>query len=225
MSMSDGEPETTLEDEKIYSIGRLMGGILHEVNNPLNAILMNAELAQMLLNQDGDAAQIRGTLQTIAKEVRRAGELTRQISNYMRAENFSPDGESSLAEATELAIKMLGSSVRKADVTLKTEIASDLPPKPVNKIALTQAIANLLFVAIRQQAKTIRLSVRVENGCQQVLVDHDGRPVRIDGELAHGWQLVRAVAAGHGGKLEIPSAGGTSPRMVLEFPADGSSDL
>ena len=61
---------------RVSVLGELSGAIAHEVNQPLTAILSNAQAALYLLEQDQpNLAEIRDALQDIVQEDNRAGEV------------------------------------------------------------------------------------------------------------------------------------------------------
>lgn len=49
--------------------------LLHDVRNPLNNIAMNAELAKMILDSQGDQKRLGAAIEVILKECRKCGEL------------------------------------------------------------------------------------------------------------------------------------------------------
>ena len=49
--------------------------LLHDVRNPLNNIAMNAELAKLILDSQGDPKRLGTAIDVILKECRKCGEL------------------------------------------------------------------------------------------------------------------------------------------------------
>jgi signal transduction histidine kinase len=74
-----------LEREKLAVTGRLAATLAHEVNNPLEGI---SNLAFLLVTDQSLSAEARAHAELLAKEVQRAGEITRQTLGFCRASNI-----------------------------------------------------------------------------------------------------------------------------------------
>jgi PAS domain S-box-containing protein len=73
--------------QKMESVGRLAGGVAHDFNNMLGAILGNADLA---LSDLGDSAPGAHELREIRKAAERSAELTRQLLAFARKQTIAP---------------------------------------------------------------------------------------------------------------------------------------
>ena len=71
-----------LQAEKMSAIGQLVGGMAHEINNPLASILVNMEL---LLQDAQDPTQLE-TLNSIKLETDRAAQIVRNLLTYVRGQ-------------------------------------------------------------------------------------------------------------------------------------------
>src|SRR5438309_10471621 len=70
---------------RVSTMGELAASVAHELNQPLGAILSNAEAAEMFLNQDPPALQdVREILSDIRKDDERAGEVIRRMRSLLR---------------------------------------------------------------------------------------------------------------------------------------------
>ena len=69
---------------RVSTIGELTTSLAHELNQPLTAILANAQAAQRLIDQGADRAEIREALQDIVDEDKRAGEVIRRLRELLR---------------------------------------------------------------------------------------------------------------------------------------------
>ena len=76
-----------LEAQKMESVGRLAGGVAHDFNNMLSAILGYAELAMM---QSTPSDRIRDYLKTIERSALRSAELVRQLLAFARRQTVAP---------------------------------------------------------------------------------------------------------------------------------------
>ncbi|MGM0431362.1 MAG: PAS domain S-box protein [Spirochaetota bacterium] len=72
--------------QKLESLGRLAGGIAHEFNNQLGAIL---GLSELMLEEYSDNQHIRGHMESIMEAVRNAADLTKQLLAFARKQNHT----------------------------------------------------------------------------------------------------------------------------------------
>lgn len=87
------EPERIQQCERLFSLGALAAGLIHELNNPLNAILMNAELGLLRLQKASDQDELLRILQKISQEAKRGGLLTRNVVEFAKTGVASPNGK------------------------------------------------------------------------------------------------------------------------------------
>ncbi|WP_221032988.1 CHASE domain-containing protein [Actomonas aquatica] len=135
--------ETQLaETQKLESLGVLAGGIAHDFNNLLTGMLGNASLISLELPPETEVGHSAREIETAA---RRAAELCRQMLAYSGRGKFVVE-RLDLSSAIRELVPLLRSSVR-ADVTLKLDLADDLPPIDVDPSQLRQIIMNLVINA------------------------------------------------------------------------------
>ena len=148
------EAETALQRRelahltRVSAMGELSGAIAHEINQPLTAILANAQAAQDILAQrPPNLAEIAEILQDIVQADNRAGEVVHRIRNLMKK------GESTLVRldinevvtgtAALLRNEMIGRRVR-----CELELAPCLPVVLGDSVQLQQVIMNLVMNAM-----------------------------------------------------------------------------
>jgi len=81
--------ERLAQAERLASLGAMAGAIAHEINNPMNNILMNAELAQLLLESDEARGEILAALARVVEGARRCGQITESVLGFSRASGGS----------------------------------------------------------------------------------------------------------------------------------------
>ncbi len=137
------EDKEKLEDQmrqmqKMESIGRLAGGVAHDFNNMLTAIMGSADLALAQLAPEDRA---RPRLATIKQASESAANLTRQLLAFSRKQIIAPrilDLNEVVQSLPGLLQRMIGEDVR-----LRTLPAKDLPPVKVDPGQVEQIIMNL----------------------------------------------------------------------------------
>ena len=151
---------------RVSMLGELSGSLAHELNQPLTAILSNAQAAQRFLAGNApDINEIRDILGDIVKEDQRAGEVIRRLRllfNKGETEHRPLD----VNEAVQEAIQLTHGDLLNRGVTVHSEIAPDLPAVGGDRVQLQQVVLNLLMNACDAMRETPaderRILVRTE---------------------------------------------------------------
>jgi PAS domain S-box-containing protein len=130
-----------LQSQKMEAVGQLAGGVAHDFNNILTAIVGYADL---LAAELGDARQLED-LEEIRKAARRAAALTRQLLAFSRKQVLEPRIIDVNGVVTNLE-KMLRSLIS-ANIDLRTALATDLAAARADPNQLEQVIMNLVINA------------------------------------------------------------------------------
>jgi signal transduction histidine kinase len=146
-TMRDATHETQLEAEfqqaqKMEALGRLAGGVAHDMNNLLAVIQISAQLFERKLHA-GDP--LREHVQPIREAVDRATRLTGQLVKFSRREVIRPCVLSLNQVVSDLS-RMLRRIIGE-DIRLVTALADDLWPIQADPAQIDQVIANLVVNA------------------------------------------------------------------------------
>lgn len=183
--------------QKMEAIGRLAGGVAHDFNNILTAILGYAELLLAELPPDSchlvDAAEIRTAAQ-------RAVELTRQLLAFSRQQVLQPTVlrvNDVLENVEKMLCRLLGE-----DVTLRTALAPDAGNVRADAGQLERVIVNLAVNARDAMSGGGKLTIETANA-----------------ELSEGYtEALRPVVAGQYVMLAVTDTGvGISPENRLRI--------
>jgi PAS domain S-box-containing protein len=134
--------EQFLQSQKMEAIGRLAGGVAHDFNNVLTAILGYAELGLLEL---GEQDPLREHLTEIQKGADRAAGLTHQLLAFSRRQVLAPrvfDLNEIVADIQKMLLRLVGE-----DVDLATELSSEPGRVKADPGQLQQVIANLVINA------------------------------------------------------------------------------
>ncbi|TAM56521.1 MAG: PAS domain S-box protein, partial [Acidobacteria bacterium] len=123
MAIRDLTQRATLEAQlrqaqKMEAIGSLAGGVAHDFNNILQAMLSHA---QLLRSQVSDPAKVAATAAELEQQIRRGVVLTRQLLLFSRRETTKPEALD-LGDAVRASAQLLGRLVRE-NIRFRLELA------------------------------------------------------------------------------------------------------
>ncbi len=222
-----------LQSQKMESLGILAGGVAHDMNNVLGAIL---GLASLHLSNQPDGSPLHRAFHTISKAAERGGQMVKALLSFARqtpAENHELDLNTLLREQVYLLER-----TTLANVTLELDLEQELRSIRGDASALTHALMNLCVNAVEamSEQKTLILRTRnVDNDWIEVVVEDTGMgmshatldkaldPFFTTKEVGKGTGLglsmVHSTIKAHRGQLAIQSEPGKGTRVVLRFPA------
>jgi PAS domain S-box-containing protein len=129
-----------IQSEKLATVGQLVSGVAHELNNPLTSI---AGLSEFLLEQKELGPNDRGHLKVIHEQADRAGRIVRNLLTFARkgpAERTRVD----LSDLVQRTLMLISYDLRLRDVETEVKLPEDLPQVMGDRHALQQVVLNLL---------------------------------------------------------------------------------
>ena len=226
---------------RLATMGELVAGIAHEIHQPLHAASTFAEAARRHL-EAGDADAVEAAIECtkeIADAISRTAQIIRRLRNFTRPQSEQMETLDVNAVVSE-AVEIMAFAMRRADVSLQTELATVLPPVRGDRIQLQQICVNLIQNACDAcadlPANQRRLVVQTLARQNTVLVTFrdSGRGIAADnadhlfdaffttksGGMGMGLSLSRSIAESHGAKLTARSnADGPGATLELALPA------
>jgi len=233
--------------QRISSLGQLSSALAHELNQPLGAILRNAEAAQLFLQQDPpDLEELRVILEDIQRDEQRAASVIQRMRSLLRrhelnAEPLAVDG------LVRQVAELLRGEFQSRRVTLKVEVPPDLPRVLGDRVHLQQVLLNLLLNSLDEmeeqpegQRQLAIQSARTRDGMIELAVIDSGVGIPPD-RLPHvfdpfittkaegtgiGLSISKTIVEMHGGRIwaENNREGGATFRFTLKAaPAAGAS--
>jgi PAS domain S-box-containing protein len=129
---------------RVTMLGELSGSLAHELNQPLTAILSNAQAAQRLLARcEVDLDEVREILNDIVSDDKRAGEVIHGLRVLLK-QGESRHQPLDLNDVVRDVIRLVRSDLLNHAVILTTELAPALPPVVGDRVQLQQVLLNLV---------------------------------------------------------------------------------
>jgi two-component system sensor histidine kinase AtoS len=221
--------------QRLAALGRLAGGLAHEIRNPLG--IMRAA-AQMLQRELADQATLSEYAQVIQSEVDRVDRLIEQLLAYARPAPLQR-GPIDIAGLIERTLTLTRAYAAQHGVALSADVDGTLPPLEGDAELLHQAIINLLLNGINATKEGgevhMRASVQEAESARSfvVLAVHDtGRGIAAD-DLPHifdpffttrvdgtglGLSIVQQIVQEHQGTVDVHSTPGAGTHFIVRLP-------
>ena len=134
--------ERVRQAQKMDAVGKLAGGVAHEVNNMMTAVIGFAEYALKQLAPDH---AVRPDIEEVIKAGTRAAAVTQQLLAFSRRQPHQPSLltlQQVIPELGKLLLRLLG-----AEHELRIDVPADLPPVLADRNQLEQVLVNLALNA------------------------------------------------------------------------------
>ncbi len=134
--------ERLLQSEKMSSVGQLVSGVAHELNNPLTGIMGFAQL--LMLRELDDAT--RRQVQTIYDEAERASKIVSNLLTFARRRKAQKEPVS-LNTLIDRVLELRNYDLRVRDIEVERDLDADLPETMVDTNQIQQVFLNIIINA------------------------------------------------------------------------------
>ena len=221
---------------RVTTVGELTASIAHEVNQPLTAVIANANASLRWLGAaTPNLDEVRDAVGRIARDGKRAGEVIARIRALVQKSDTEKVRLDINQTVQEVVILMQNEAVRKG-VAIRMDLAADVPPVLGDRIQLQQVILNLVMNGIEaMDTVTDRPREMLIRSCEHesdhLLVAVQDSGTGIDPQnlarifdtfyttksqgMGMGLAICRSIVENHGGRLwAVPNDG---PGATFQF--------
>jgi C4-dicarboxylate-specific signal transduction histidine kinase len=133
---------------RVTTLGELAASIVHEVNQPLAAIVADANASLNWLDlPDPRLDMVRQTLEAMVKEGHRAADVVKRI-RQLATKTEPHKSRLEVSDVVRDVLSLVEPELRDHDVTLRVELASGLRPVFGDRVQLQQVLLNLIMNGI-----------------------------------------------------------------------------
>jgi signal transduction histidine kinase len=228
---------------RVAVVGELTGAIAHEINQPLGAILSNAEAAEMMLASGADRpAELRQILTDIRRDDLRASEVIRRLRALL-AKHQVEHQRFDLNEAVGDVESILRAEARRRGAVLEILLPVPAITMVGDRIQIQQVLINLVLNALEAVAALPeprrRVSVTVEKAAGRVTLEVRDRGAGITADqmprlfdsffstkstgMGLGLSIVRTLVEAHGGRVMADNGVDGGAVFRVELPAAGAN--
>jgi len=222
---------------RLTTMGELAASIAHEVNQPLGAIVGNADICLRWLKEEPvDLTMVREALEDIASDGHRASQVISRIRSLVKKQ-APAKAPVDLGDIARDVLALVSHEAQRKQVKLGSHLNPSLPPVAADRVQLQQVLLNLAMNAIEAMSEievgTRELKVETEVLEKSVLVTVSDSGPGFDGMQAEqifkpfhttksggmgmGLPISRSIIESHGGKLwaEPNEHGGAVFKLTL----------
>ncbi|HXS00652.1 MAG TPA: ATP-binding protein [Pyrinomonadaceae bacterium] len=224
---------------RVTTMGELAASIAHEVNQPLGAIVGNADICLNWLQQDEvDLNQVAEALRDIAADGHRASQIISRIRSLVK-KHVPEKSLLNLSDVARDVIGLVGHEAQRKQVAISSQLGDSLPAVEADRVQLQQVLLNLVMNGMEAMHETdankrqLTLQTVMSNG--SVLAAVSDRGMGIESAKAEqlfkpfhttkangmgmGLAISRSIIESFGGKLWAEANAGGGAIFTFSLPA------
>jgi len=227
---------------RVTTMGELTASVAHEIRQPITAAVTNAKTCLRWLGRDQpDVAEAREAAARIIKDVTRAADTISSISLLFKKGALQRE----LVDVNELVREMIvlvRGEVNRYTISVRTDLAEDLPEVMADRVQLQQVFMNLILngiEAMKEMSGGRELTIKSEAGDGQLLISVSDTGVGLPPEQADqifraffttkdngtgmGLPISRSIIESHGGRLWANAHSGPGATFQFSLPATAAA--
>ncbi|HKW30730.1 MAG TPA: ABC transporter substrate binding protein [Verrucomicrobiae bacterium] len=224
---------------RVSTMGQLSSALTHELNQPLGAILRNAEAAEILLQSERpNLEEVQAILADIRRDDKRAGDVIDRMRTLFKRRSLV-SGRLALRHLVEETVALVRPDAEARQIKMLVQISPLSPVVWGDRVQLQQVLLNLILngmdamSAIPRSRRSLVVQVReVKGGNLQVAVSDCGTGIAPEDArhifepffttkpngMGMGLAISRAIIEAHGGNISVESNGQNGATFTFTLP-------
>jgi two-component system NtrC family sensor kinase len=221
------------QSEKLAAVGQLAAGVAHEINNPLTAVIANAQLMQRSLPPDGE---LQESIELILIAGSRAAQVVRNLLDFARKEQYRLD-RTDINQTIRKTLELVQHETVSRSIVVKFDPDPDLPRVMASGDHLQGVWLNLLlnaFDALGGMPGEIWISTRRREQEVQVIFADSGKGIpaeilprifepffttKLPGQgTGLGLSVCHQIIKQHNGQILVESESGRGTKFTILLP-------
>jgi PAS domain S-box-containing protein len=224
---------------RVTTLGELTASLAHEVNQPIGGILLNANVCLRKLGRDKpDLDDARAAVTRIQRDAQRAADIIGRIRSRFEKGALTRE-VLDVNEIVQETVALLRSEAVRHNISVRTELAVNLPQIVGDRVQLQQVAMNLIvnsLEAMKDVGGKRELAITSQRGeNEQILVSFTDTGIGVPPQLAEqifdpffttkahgtgmGLRISRSIIGSHGGHLWAASSPAHGATFYLSLPA------
>ncbi len=226
-----------IQAEKLATVGTLAGGVAHEINNPLTAILTNV---QMLLFDDEDAKVDRESLEIIEEATRRCKSIVEKLMTYARKPlEVIKISTVNCLDIIKNVLSLIGYQLEQENIKIVSNCNGNKFLVSINQNEIEQVITNIILNgkdAIKKVKKFGRINITLSQADTWLIINIEDDGEGMDEEtlskifdpffttkdvgkgLGLGLSICHKIIEDHGGRIDIKSKQNQGSTFSIKLP-------
>jgi signal transduction histidine kinase len=224
---------------RVTTMGELTASLAHEISQPISGVITNGNVSLRILGRDKpDLNAVRLAVSRIVRDGQRAAEILARIRSQFQQGAVARE-VLDVNEVNRETIALLHDQAVRYNISIRTELAADLPPIVGDRVQLQQVAMNLIVNSIDAMKdvdgirEMVVKSQRTED--EQILVSVSDTGVGFPTQLAEqifdpffttklhgtgmGLRICRSIIESHGGRLWAEGTAGQGAIFQFNLPA------
>ena len=235
----DRRHQILIESHKLRALGTLVAGVAHELNNPLNNIMLTAAVLKEQYEELTDEDKLE-MVDDLIGQTERSRKIVRNLLDFARESETKLEALH-LGELVDETVRLLGNQLKVKKVKLTTTVPEGVPPVHGDQQLLNEVFMNLIINALHVVPEGGEIKILVDPDREEGFVGVDvvdtgpGIPDHIIGRIFDpffttkpkgtgtglGLSVARGIVQKLGGTLSVTSSPGHGATFSMLLPITG----